>query len=71
MTKEKKKIKLKITKVTKRIAETKNIGNYESLRVENELEAEVQEGQTGAEIQEALLRACIDLNKRDFDKLLA
>lgn len=67
---EKKKIKLKITKVTKRIAETKNIGNYESLRVENELEAEVLEGQTGAEIQEALLRAVIDLNKADFNNLL-
>lgn len=67
---EKPKLKLKVTKITKRISETKNIGNYESLRIENELEVEPQDDQTGTEIEAALRKAILNLNKDDFDKIL-
>ena len=62
--------KLKVTKIVFGLGETKNIGNFESLRVYNELEAVVQEGDRVEEIQEELRKAVILLNKRDFNVLL-
>ena len=62
--------KIKIVRVSTSVGETKNIGNYESLKVQNTLEAEVLEGQTVAEIQEELREGCIKLNERDFNIML-
>lgn len=62
--------KIKITKITFGLGETKNIGNFESLRVYNELEAVVAEGDKVAEVQEELRKSVILLNERDFNVLL-
>ena len=62
--------KLKINKVVFGLGETKNIGNFESLRVYNELEATVQEGDKVADIQKELREAVIKLNNRDFNTIL-
>lgn len=68
--KTKEKIKIKIIRVTTSIGETKNIGNFESLKVQNSLEAEVLEGQDVAEVQEELRNAAVKLNERDFNVML-
>lgn len=62
--------KLKVNKVVFGLGETKNIGNFESLRVYNELEAVVQEGDKVADVQEQLRKAVVKLNERDFNQLL-
>lgn len=62
--------KIKITKVVFGLGETKNIGNFESLRVYNELEATLLEGDKVAEVQEELRKAVVKLNEKDFNKLL-
>ncbi len=62
--------KLKVNKVVFGLGETKNIGNFESLRVYNELEATVQEGDKVADVQEQLRKAVVKLNERDFNALL-
>lgn len=67
---EKKESKIKIVRVSTSVGETKNIGNYESLKVQNTLEAEVLEGQKVADIQEELRKAVIVLNERDFNEML-
>ena len=59
-----------ISKVTSRIGETRNIGNFESIRVDNELEATLEEGACVAYVQEELRKAVIKLNNRDFDNIL-
>ena len=66
----KKDTKIKINKVTVGVGETKNIGNYESIRVYNELESPILEGQNVADVQEELRIAVIKLNERDFNNLL-
>jgi hypothetical protein len=62
--------KIKIVRVSTSLGETKNIGNYESLRVQNTIEAEVLEGQEVADVQEQLREAVKKLNERDFNQLL-
>jgi hypothetical protein len=64
------KSKIAPTKVVVGVGETKNIGNFESIRVYNELEAPVLEGQKVADIQEELRKAVIKLNERDFNAML-
>lgn len=61
--------KVKVTKVVFGLGETKNIGNYESLKVYNELEAPVMEDDKVADVQEELRKAVIKLNERDFNAL--
>ena len=68
--KTKEKLKIKIVRVTTSVGETKNIGNFESLKVQNSLEAEVLKGQDVAEIQEELRNAAVKLNERDFNAML-
>lgn len=68
MAKKVKPTKPTIVRVT--IGVTKNIGNYEFLRVDNCLEATVLEGQNVADVQEELRKACIKLNERDFNSIL-
>jgi hypothetical protein len=58
------------SKVVFGLGETRNIGNFESLRVYNELEAPILEGQKVAEVQEELRKAVVKLNERDFNNLL-
>ena len=70
MVKAKEKLKIKIVRVTTSVGETKNIGNFESLKVQNSLEAEVLEGQSVADIQQELREAAIKLNERDFNTML-
>lgn len=70
MVKKTEKKKIKIVRVSTSVGETKNIGNYESLKVQNTLEAEVLEGQKVADIQEELRKAVIVLNERDFNAML-
>lgn len=70
MVKKTEKKKIKIVRVSTSVGETKNIGNYESLKVQNTLEAEVLEGQKVADIQEELRKAVIVLNERDFNEML-
>jgi len=66
----KKDTKINISKVTVGIGETKNIGNYESVRVYNELESPLLEGQNVADVQAELRKAAIQLNERDFNNIL-
>lgn len=67
----KKEKEIKITRVVVGIGETKNIGNYESIKVYNELEATVQEGDKISEIQEDLRKKVVQLNERDFNNILS
>ena len=62
--------KIKIKKVIFGLGETKNIGNFESLRVYNELEATVGEGDSVATIHDELREAVKKLNEHDFNNLL-
>jgi len=62
--------KLIVNKIVFGLGETKNIGNFESLRVYNELEATIQEGDKVADVQEQLRMAVIKLNERDFNALI-
>jgi len=62
--------KIKITRVVFGLGETKNIGNFESLRVYTELEAVVGEGDKVADINEQLREAVIKLNEHDFNIML-
>ena len=59
-----------ITKIVFGLGETKNIGNFESLRVYNELEATVLPGEKVSDIQKVLRERVILLNERDFNALL-
>ena len=68
--KDKKTKKVKIVKVTFGIGETKNIGNFESLKIYNELEAAVGEGDTVADIHAQLKDAVLKLNEFDFNTIL-
>jgi len=61
---------VKITKITHGQGETKNTGNYESLRVYNEVEALIEPGDTIKDIQIKLRTAVAKLNEKDFDNLL-
>lgn len=61
---------MKIVKITHGIGETKNIGNYESIRTYNEIEALVEEDDKISDVQEKLRKAVLKLNKRDFDEML-
>ena len=62
--------KIKIIKVIFGLSECKNIGNYESLKVHNELEAVVGEGDSVAEIHEQLKQAVLQMNEHDFNSML-
>lgn len=62
--------KLKVNKIVFGLGETKNIGNFESLRVYNELEATIQDGDKVADVQEQLRNAVVKLNERDFNALI-
>lgn len=62
--------KPKVTKVIFGLGETKNIGNFESLKVYNELEATVGKGQKISEVQAELREMVRQLNERDFNALL-
>ena len=62
--------KATVTKVIFGLGETKNIGNFESLKVYNELEATILEGQKVSEVQAELRKMVVQLNERDFNTLL-
>lgn len=62
--------KLKITRVVHGQGVTKNTGNYESIRVYNELEAVVEDGDNVKEIQNKLRKAVDILNRADFEELI-
>ena len=61
---------MKIISITHGQGVTKNIGNYESLRVYNEVEALVEPGDKIKDIQVKLRKAIAKLNEKDFDDLL-
>ena len=61
---------IEITKITFGMGETRNIGNFESIRVYNELESPLVEGQKVSDVQEELRKAVIKLNERDFNSIL-
>lgn len=62
--------KLKITRIVHGQGVTKNTGNYESVRVYNEIEAEIQEGESVKDVQAKLREAVAILNQKDFETLL-
>lgn len=59
-----------ITKIVFGLGETKNIGNFESLKVYNELEATLLPGEKVSDIQKVLRERVVLLNERDFNALL-
>lgn len=59
-----------IKKITFGIGETKNIGNFESIKVYNELEAVLREGEKISDVQRKLREMVVLLNERDFNALL-
>lgn len=61
---------IKIKEVTVGVGETKNIGNYESIKVYNELSATLLDGQKVADIQKELASAVRKLNETTFNDLL-
>lgn len=61
---------MKITKITHGHGETKNIGNYESIRTYNEIEAVLEDGDKIPSVQSKLRKAVEKLNVLDFEKLL-
>ena len=61
---------MKITKVVHGQGVTKNTGNYESLRVYNEVEATLDAGEKVAYVQVKLRKAVEVLNEKDFEELL-
>ena len=62
--------KIKINKVTFGLGETREIRKFEYIKIYNELEAVVGEGDSVADIQEQLREAVLKLNERDFNALL-
>lgn len=66
----KKSKKIKITKITFGLSETKEIRKFEYIKIYNELEAVVGEGDSVAEIHDALVKAVKDMNEYDFNNLL-
>jgi len=60
---------MKVNKVTTGIGETKNIGNYESVRVYTELEATLEKGDKISDVQKELREMIVKLNERDFNNL--
>lgn len=60
----------KIVKITSGVGETKNIGNYETTRVYNELEAEIIGDAKVSDAQKELRNMVLTLNKRDFNAIL-
>jgi len=59
-------VAMKITRLTKRFGKVKNLGNYESLRVENELEAEIEDGESLETVNKELTVKLVELMKTDL-----
>jgi len=61
---------MNIVRVTKRYAQTVNLGNYQSLRVETEVAGDVGEDETPEEVSDKLLILAQQLTNKDIKKLL-
>lgn len=64
------KTKLKITRIVHGQGLTKNLGNYESLRVYNEIEVEVGPDESVKDIHDKVRRVVDVMNEKDFNELL-
>lgn len=61
---------MKVTKLVHGQGVVKNIGNYESIRVYNEVEVTLNSGDKVKECHAKLREAVDKLNRQDLDKLL-
>ena len=61
---------MKITRIKKRYGENRNLGNYESMRVEVELEAQLEDGDDVRESSDKLLHGAKQLVRRDISHSL-
>ena len=61
---------LKITRITKKYGEVKNLGNYESVRVEIELETEILGNELVEDVSDELLKEAQRLTHRDLNRII-
>ena len=61
---------MKVTRIVHGQGVTKNIGNFESIRIYNEIEAEIAEGEDVRKVQSSLKKGVYDLNLKDCKELV-